>query len=221
MPDEIHGEWRIKEIGPMDTGVSLNRRSVHIFARYLAICVSSVLPACGSTVTVPSTDASPPTVVMDVHVIDRSDTRTTTITLGPPQAIEIEPYDRFDFVVKGTDQQSGVRSVVVRGDTVSGCEDTQTNIGVRKTGSAQPLSNARAGAVGDSVPVTMYANKRLRIHDILHFRCGSGEKWTEVKATLWAEATNFAGVTALTAAIEIRVKPITLPLIPDALGPTP
>jgi hypothetical protein len=114
-----------------------------------------------------------------------------------------------------------VQSVVVRGETVSGCEDTQTDIGVRKRGPVQPLSNARAGAVGDSVPVTMYANKRLRIHDILHFRCGTGEKWIEVMATLWAEATNFAGVTAATAAIEIRVKPITLPLVPDALGPTP
>ena len=211
----------MRQIGPMATGASLYRRPAHIVARYLAICVSSILSACGSTVTVPSTDASPPTVIMDVHVIDRSDKRTATITLGPPQAIEIEPYDRFDFVVKGTDEQSGVQSVVVRGDTVSGCEDTQTNIGVHKTGSVQPLSNARAGGVGDSVPVTMFANKRLRIHDILHFRCGTGEKWTEVKATLWAEATNFAGVTASTASIQIRVKPITLPLVPDALGPTP
>ena len=148
----------------------------------------------GTSITIPASDATPPTTVMDVHLPNKP-----IITVTPPSpavSSTIGGSDTVTIIAKGTDPE-GTKDIQIWVEetwwTTSGGTTTQTGPGLLGAPEAHNLDNGTAGAKGCTERVAtlnLYIKQRRKLA-------------TSYRIRTWATAINFGGAKVNSAVVTL------------------
>jgi hypothetical protein len=147
----------------------------------------SLLAMCQPTPPDP-TDTSPPAVVLDVHGIPAE----SMLTVPAGGASRTLPRTAtIDLVASGTDAQSGIDFVTIKGEIRKSCTTPDGSIGERRTATVQ--ARVPAGPSPGATLTTRIVTLRVGFG---YISCSAGYRPVAMSGELRASATNEVGLTA-------------------------
>ncbi len=148
----------------------------------------SLLAMCGPPTKPDAKDTSPPAVVLDVHGIPGS----PILTVPAGGASRTLPRTAtIDLVASGTDAQSGIDFVAIRGEIRKVCETPDGQFGQQRT--ATVLTRVPLGPSPGATLTTRIVTLRVGFGFV---SCSAGFRPVAMSGELHASATNEVGLTA-------------------------
>jgi hypothetical protein len=178
------------------------RFCIHVIKVAVPAGASLVLAGACTTVARPATDATAPDVTL-VATRESSSQSTyltvTATTTSGRKRLEVCPADTVVLRANAEDRNGGVRQVSVSGSGSGPCSAGAS--------STRPISQTASGpnaGVGTQVPVKRTTAQNVAIAD---FACANAQPPNPLVGNVVAEATNYVGGSARTAAVEFRYPP--------------
>jgi hypothetical protein len=169
-------------------------RSVSILT---ALCTTSLISCQCQKVLIPSSDTTPPSVVMIAGIADKSDIVTST----PVSESVRSPNVQLAMLATAQDMDGGVSNVQIEGDVDTVCR----NNGLGQVISAYFLvknpDNSKPGQQGCTNRVT---GLNINLGDVV--KCNAGFSFVSASGTFTAAGVNFSGGSNSTATYSFSIQ---------------
>jgi hypothetical protein len=212
----VHHPWRegaVGSIGSIVLGdgeqevlpmrIPVRTRRIGLIA---AVALVVTAAGCGGNddfVTIPSSDGSSPSVVMDAHFNVEQRPYVTVTNGSTPQQADAEPDETVTFIATGTDTDGGVKTIEIW-HTRNGCPRHGEDFGDGTGATCQPLLLRSIAAKNPDPDIMKTAGetaaKSRTVSYNVHFPVDSNRSFEE---TVWAKVINWAGAERETARTKI------------------
>lgn len=163
------------------------------------ILVSACPPNPGSLVTVPITDSTPPTTLMDAHFTEPGKGYVTVSNNSPPVTVQVRGNEEVSLVAKGEDIDGGCQDVQIWVESTtwrnSGGIQSQTGPGL--LGSPTASAPDTISKPGDQARKTCLLTHKLNVAQLR----GGADR---MRLRIWAEAVNFHGTRVSSAPLTLE-----------------
>jgi hypothetical protein len=176
--------------------IPVTTRGIRLIAA-LAIVVAA--GACGDdddssdVVTIPSSDGSSPSVVMDAHFNVEQRPYVSVTNGSTPQQADAVPDETVTFIATGTDTDGGVKTIEIWHAT-NPCPRHDADFGDDLQGTCQPLLLRTVAAKNPDPDIMKTAGataaKSRTVSYNVHFPLDSTRSFKE---DVWAKVVNWAG----------------------------